>query len=430
MVSFRVAGPSEYLAITGTGIKEIKIAKKSWIFPGQVCICFDISPESYSFRVQAISSDNVTFVLPAVLTIGPRTDDVASLEKYARLISSQDKNSCKEHVKEIVKGVIEGETRVVASTKTLGTIFHEPKMFNNEVVEHVQKELLPFGLLIYNANVRQLVDERGIGFVSTAGIKMQQKRANQAKVEVAEETMKGDMGVKEREGHMSQYAAKVDTETKIYTKQRLGELQKEEAKVTMEVKLFENEREAEVAKANAELAMKKAEWERQTKMEQVEATKAVQLRDAELQIEVERKNAARQMEMLKAENLTKAKVEYQTKMRESEWELYNKQNAASAALYEQVQAADGCRATAEAALFESQKEAEGELYSMQNEAKALEDLAKGESEYLKSLMEKFEGDYNKVRNYMMVDKGVYEEIAAINADMMRSLQPDIRVMNQ
>lgn len=115
-------------------------------------------------------------------------------------------------------------------------------------------------------------------------------------------------------------------------------------------------------------------------------------------------------------------------MQEAQWELYNKQNAASASLYEQVQAADGCRASAEAALFESQKEAEGELYSVQKEAKALEDLAKGQTAYLKALMEKFEGDYNKVRNYMMIDKGVYEEIAEINADMMRSLQPHISVM--
>lgn len=115
-------------------------------------------------------------------------------------------------------------------------------------------------------------------------------------------------------------------------------------------------------------------------------------------------------------------------MQQAQWELYSKQNAATASLYEQVQAADGSRATAEAALFTSQKEAEGELYSMQKEAKALEDLAMGQSVYLKSLMEKFDGDYNKVRNYMMIEEGVYEEIAQINADMMKSLKPDISIM--
>jgi flotillin len=115
-------------------------------------------------------------------------------------------------------------------------------------------------------------------------------------------------------------------------------------------------------------------------------------------------------------------------MQEAQWELYNKQNAATASLYEQVQAADGSKAMAKAALFQSQKEAEGELYSVQKEAQALKDLAKGQSAYLKALMEKFEGDYSKVRNYMMIDNGVYEEIAEINADMIRSLQPNICVM--
>jgi hypothetical protein len=42
---------------------------------------------------------------------------------------------------------------------------------------------------------------------------------------------------------------------------------------------------------------------------------------------------------------------------------------------------------------------------VQNEAKTLRDLAMGHSVYLKALMEKFERDYSKVRNYMMIDGG-------------------------
>jgi flotillin len=46
----------------------------------------------------------------------------------------------------------------------------------------------------------------------------------------------------------------------------------------------------------------------------VEATKAVSLRDAELQMEVERMNALTRTEKLKAEFLSKASVEYETKV--------------------------------------------------------------------------------------------------------------------
>lgn len=82
-----------------------------------------------------------------------------------------------------------------------------------------------------------------------------------------------------------------------------------------EVKIFENQREAEVAEANAELAKKKAGWAKDAQMAEVEATKAVALRDAELQKEVEAMNALTQTEKLKAELLSKASFEYETRVR-------------------------------------------------------------------------------------------------------------------
>ena len=78
--------------------------------------------------------------------------------------------------------------------------------------------------------------------------------------------------------------------------------------------MFENLREAEVAEANAELAMKKAKWARDSQVAQVEANKAVALREAELQKEVEIMNALTWTEKLKAEFLSKASVEYETKV--------------------------------------------------------------------------------------------------------------------
>ena len=81
-----------------------------------------------------------------------------------------------------------------------------------------------------------------------------------------------------------------------------------------EVRIFENEREAEVAEANAELAMKKASWAKSAQVAEVEAAKAVALREAELQKEVETMNAVTRTEKLRAEFLSKASVEYETKV--------------------------------------------------------------------------------------------------------------------
>ncbi|GFP90358.1 flotillin-like protein 4 [Phtheirospermum japonicum] len=277
---YRVAKASEYIVVTGVGISDIKIAKKAWILPGQSSTKFDISPVNYTFEVQAMSAEKLPFVLPAVFTIGPRVDDRPSLLKYAKLISPHDKLSS--HVKELVQGIIEGETRVLAASMTMEEVFRGTKEFKQEVFEKVQLELNQFGLLIYNANVKQLVDVPGHEYFSYLGQKTQMEAANQARVDVAEARMKGEIGSKLREGQTLQNAAKIDAETKVISTQRKGQGTKEEIKVKTEVKVFENQREAEVVGANAELAKKKAGWAKEVKVAEVEADKAVALRDANL----------------------------------------------------------------------------------------------------------------------------------------------------
>ncbi|CAD6212932.1 unnamed protein product [Miscanthus lutarioriparius] len=422
---YRIASPSEYLAITGYGINDVKLAKKAWIAPGQRCTRFDISPVNYTFEVQAMSAEKLPFILPAVFTIGPRADDEECLLRYAKLISPHDKLS--HHVNELVKGVIEGETRVLAASMTMEEIFRGTKSFKQAVFENVQLELNQFGLIIYNANVKQLVDVPGHEYFSYLGQKTQQEAVNQAKVDVAEARMKGEVGAKERDGTTRQNAAKVDAETKVYTVKRQGEGAKEEARVKAEVKVFENEREAEVAAANSELAMKKAGWEQQARVAEVEAAKAVAIRDAELQVEVERRNAARQTEKLKAEHLSKAVVDYEMKVQQANWELYNRQKAAEARLFEQEKEAEARRAAAEAAFFARQREAEAELYAKQKEAEGLAAMGQAQSAYLSAMLGALGGSYVALRDYLMINSGVYQEMARINADAIKGLEPKISV---
>lgn len=317
---YRVARASQYLVVTGGWIPDMKIVKKSWILPGQSCTVIDISPVNYTFEVQAMSAEKLPFILPAVFTIGPRVDDDASLLKYAKLMSSHDKLS--NHVKELVQGVIEGETRVLAASMTMEEIFRGTKQFKQEVFGKVQLELNQFGLLIYNANVKQLVDVPGHEYFSYLGQKTQMEAANQAKIDVSEAKMKGEIGAKLREGQTLQNAAKIDAETRIISTQRQGEGKKQEIKVRTEVKVYENQQEAEVAEANATLAKKKAGWAKEAQVAEVEATKAVAMRDAELQREVEKMNALTRTEKLKAEFLSKATVEYETKVTDPQTGFY------------------------------------------------------------------------------------------------------------
>uniref|UniRef100_A0A1J3GMK0 Flotillin-like n=1 Tax=Noccaea caerulescens TaxID=107243 RepID=A0A1J3GMK0_NOCCA len=413
---YKVARASEYLAITGAGIEDIKLAKKSWVFPWQSCTVFDVSPVNYTFKVQAMSAEKLPFVLPAVFTIGPRVEDSEALILYARLISPHDKQS--NHVNELVEGVIEGETRVLAASMTMEEIFKGTKEFKKEVFDKVQIELNQFGLIIYNANVKQLVDVPGHEYFSYLGQKTQMEAANQARIDVSEAKMKGEIGAKERNGLTVQNAAKIDAESKIIMMQRQGEGTKEEIKVKTEIKVFENHKEADVAKANAELAMKKAAWTKDSQVAEVEATKAVALREAELQTQVEKMNALTRTEKLKAEFLSKASVEYETKVQEANWELYNKQKQAEAVLYEKQKEAEAQRAAADAAFYSKQREAEG-----------LVALASAQGTYLRTLLDALQNDYSALRDFLMINNGAYLEIAKTNAIAVRDLQPKISVWN-
>ncbi|VFQ92261.1 unnamed protein product [Cuscuta campestris] len=413
---YRVAGASEYLAITGFGIHDVKIAKKAWVLPGQSCMRFDISPVNYTFEVQAMSAEKLPFILPAVFTIGPRIDDPESLHRYTKLIAPHDKHS--NHVNELVQGIIEGETRVLAASMTMEQIFKGTKEFKKE-----------FGLLIYNANVKQLVDVPGHEYFSYLGQKTQMEAANQAKIDVAEAKMKGEIGSKERVGETLQNAAKIDAQTKIISTQREGEGKKAEVRVKTDVKVYENELEAEVAQANSELAKKKAAWAQAAKLAEVEASKAVAMREAELQKEVEKMNALGTTEKLKAEFLSKASVEYETKVQEANWELYKNQKEAEAKLFQKEKEAAAQRATAEAELYARQQRADGELYSKQREAEGMVILAQAQGAYLRTLMDALGGNYAALRDYLMINGGMFQEIAKINGEAVRGLAPKISIWN-
>ncbi|GKB12838.1 flotillin-like protein 4 [Tanacetum coccineum] len=369
---WRVATASEYLVITGAWIADVKIAKKAWILPGQFSGKFDISPVNYTFEVQAMSAEKLPFILPAVFTIGPQAEDRASLYKYAKLTTCKEKDES--HMQELVKGIIEGETRVLAASMTMEEIFRGTKEFKKEVFDKVQLELNQFGLKIYNANSLWMFHGP-----------------------------LGEVGSKFRDGQTLQNAAKIDADTKIIMTQRQGEGKKEEIKVKTEVKVFENEREAEVAKANADLAMKKAKWAQNSQMAEVEAKKAVALREAELQKGVEVMNALTQTEKLKAEFLTKASVEYETKVQETNWELYKKQKDAEATLYQKEKEAQAQKAIAEAAFYAPQ-------------------AAK-----ISKLMAALGGNYGAVRDCLLIDGGMYQELAKINGDAVKGMQPKISI---
>ncbi|MCO5565204.1 hypothetical protein L7F22_018877 [Adiantum nelumboides] len=433
---WRVAGASQFLVITGWGIVDIKLAKKAWILPGQTCGRIDLMPVNYDFDVQAMSAEKLPFKLPAVFTIGPKADDHDALIKYARLVAPHDKHS--NHVKDLVKGIIEGETRVLAASMTMEEIFKGTKEFKQEVFEKVQLELNEFGLHIYNANVKQLVDVPGHEYFSFLGQKTQQEAANTAKVAVAEAKYKGDVGAKERQGLTQQNEAKVNAETKVFSLKQQQVAKQQELQTQAETKIFENTRKAEMALADAELAKKSALWTQEVEIAKIQSVNVAKIRDAELQRELEIRRAQAEMERLRANEVVPATIGYETTIQEAQAALVQRQRAADAKLFEQqreadaiaynsARTADARRQTADAEAYAAMKEADAKLYAMQKEAEGIMAVAEAKRVMLGKLMKELGGEYRSVHDFLLLDRGIYVEMGRINAEAIRGLSPKVSI---
>jgi len=150
-MGYNISDANSYLVITGGGIEDIKICKKAWVYPWQKHSKISISPFDFEITLQAMTIEKLQFSLPAVFTIGP-DDHIDSLVKYAKILTGKSANAAaheatgRGHVQDIVKGIIEGETRVIVSGMTMEEIFKERQVFKTKVIENVQSELNQFGL--------------------------------------------------------------------------------------------------------------------------------------------------------------------------------------------------------------------------------------------------------------------------------------------
>jgi flotillin len=127
------------------------------VYPFQKVSKISITPFDFSMALQAMTVEKLKFALPAVFTIGPG-DNLVALEKYAVLLTGESDGRptapatkgaiavTTNHVQDIVKGIIEGETRSIVSTMTMEELFRERKVFKEKVIEQVQSELDQFGL--------------------------------------------------------------------------------------------------------------------------------------------------------------------------------------------------------------------------------------------------------------------------------------------
>ncbi|KAK0929921.1 hypothetical protein LTR91_004800 [Friedmanniomyces endolithicus] len=386
--------------------------------------------------------------MPAVFTIGP-ADDVASLMKYAVLLTgdsggqpqghSGTLGTGRNHVQDIVTGIIEGETRSIVSNMTMEELFNNRRLFKKEVLENVQKELDQFGLCIYNANVKELQDLGESKYFESLARKAHEGAQSQAQVDVAHACMIGKVGEAEKEGEAKQRIAKINAPTAV----------------------LETERKVEKANADQILKTREIEIARELNLEQIKAQRSAEQKDAELQKAVEQKRAGMELERLRATTVTQAQIARESAHQKAEADAFSQIKRADAKKYEQEAEAQAIayrsQQDANAALYTSNKDAEAHLAAREKEAEAeylwsekqaqanyitkereaeakyiakhkeaagLSELAKAYGELAQVL-----GGPQGLLQYLMMQNGTFAELANANAKAINGLQPKISVWN-
>lgn len=372
---YRISDPDEYLIRTGLFISDMKVSKQGIQWPFQTYKFIKMQPINFSFDLNSMSLEKLEFVLPCVFTIGPKNDP-ESIEKYARLLPVENGvvNQSQSDLHKLIQGIIEGESRALSASMTIEEIFSDRKKYKEALLKGIQDELSRFGLEVYNVNIKELQDTPGSEYFERVRQKKRSEAENNAKINIAEAQKTGDIGQKEKQATTRQQVAQLESETV----------------------LKENERQQEIEKSKAELAVVKAQALQKTEIARIEAENAAKSREADLQKEVEQRRIAMETEKLRAKEMSKAQVLAETNVKDAEGE------------------ANALRLKAEAELYAEQRKAEGILA-----------VYNAQSTGIQNLIGSFGNDISGLIQYLMIDKGLYVNLARANADAIKGLNPKI-----
>ncbi|CAL8462079.1 g1610 [Coccomyxa elongata] len=190
-----VAESWEVLVKTGVGVKDMRVGRTFYAWPGQK---------------RSILKDIVPFDIPVTFTIQPHDPetDMAGFKRYASRMNGLNEGE----FYTILTGVIHGQMRILAGTLTVLEIFADDRdNFKIHVQEKVEKELIPYGMSVTNANISELRDMPGEDNKYFESLKQKaiSGATNNARIEVAANKKTGDVGTKQLEGEAIQETARI-----------------------------------------------------------------------------------------------------------------------------------------------------------------------------------------------------------------------------
>jgi flotillin len=150
--------------------------------------------------------------------------------------------------------------------------------------------------------------------------------------------------------------------------------------------------------ATAKLKVEKAAFDSQVAIANIEAKSKGALKDAEMQVTIEKQRANVLTEKERGEHLSKALVEAET-----------------------------IQKMADAELYKAKKAADAQLYNKQKEAEAIRAKFEAKAAGIAMLQEAFNNDNTSTLQYVMLQRGIYKDLAQANADAIKGMKPELTV---
>jgi flotillin len=222
---------------------------------------------------------------------------------------------------------------------------------------------------------------------------------SQSKVEVAQARMTGEIGEREKQG---------------LTKQRISQIEAQTA-------INETARKKEKASAEAEFKKRQVELDMEIQVTQINAKRTAECRDAELQRDVEIKRAETEYARLQASDLTKMRIAREKMEQQADAELYTAKKKADAEFYAQQK-------SVEAMELKRKVDADTALYAKEKEANGINAVYQAQHEGFLKLKDAFGSDEMLMR-FLMLEKGLFLELAQANASAIQGLNPKINIWN-
>src|SRR5207237_5097027 len=130
--------------------------------------------------------------VPSVFTVAVGTEPEVMQNAAIRLLGSGT-----EEVKQQAADIIFGQLRQVIASMRIEDINRDREKFLQSIQTSLEPELKKIGLVLINVNITDITDESG--YIEAIGRKAAAIAIQQAKIDVAEQEKKGQIGVAEAE---------------------------------------------------------------------------------------------------------------------------------------------------------------------------------------------------------------------------------------